>query len=77
MTHNPNDTKILRTCFNPTQTQRVHNQSVHKHDKNVYTNETKLGNREKKIFIKTKLETNAPDKRSEMHLHTHPSTLVA
>ena len=28
-------------------------------------------------FIKTKLETNAPDKRSEMHLHTHPSTLVA
>ena len=31
----------------------------------------------RKNFIKTKLETNAPDKRSEMHLHTHPSTLVA
>jgi len=54
----------------------THKQSVHKHDKNVYTNETKLGNRAEK-FIKTKLETNAPDKRSEMHLHTHPSTLVA
>ena len=32
----------------------THKQSVHKHDKNVYTNETKLGNRAEK-FIETKL----------------------
>ena len=71
MTHNPNDTKILRTCFNPTQTQRVHNQSVHKHDKNVYTNETKLGNREKENFYKNKVG----DERTRQEIGdapTHP-----
>ena len=57
MTHNPNDAETNRGMSTPpvytgnfadvayADTAGTHKQSVHKHDKNVYTNETKLGNR--------------------------------
>ena len=50
MTHNPNDAKTNRGML-PTQTQRVHTNKVYTNTtKNVYTNETKLGNRAEKFY---------------------------